>query len=220
MKHRLFPMAAFLGLSFPALAADLPGKSGITVSAGTLGVGLEIAHTLPVANLTGRLAWNGFNYDYDDSIDGVDYELGLELGSVTALLDWRPWGRAMHFTAGLVFNDNAIDVVAAPAASYAIGGQTFDADQVGNLRGNVGFDDLVPYLGFGWNVPVAPKTALSLELGVVFQGSPQLTLTADGTLSGETLFQGELAAEQAKFQDDIGKYEYFPVIALGVQRRF
>ena len=221
MKHGIFLTIASLGLAFPAQAADLPGKSGVTVSAGTLGIGVEFAHTLPVANLTGRVAWNGFNYDYDDSIDGIDYELGLELSSVTALVDWRPWGKAMHLTAGVVFNGNEIGATSAAAQSYEIGGQTFTADQVGTLRGNVSFDDdVVPYFGLGWNIPVAPKTALSLEMGVVFQGSPKLSLSADGALADDPLFQAELAAEEAEFQDDISNLEYYPVIALGVQRRF
>lgn len=222
MKHGLFLMLASLGLAaVPAQAADLPGKSGVTVSAGTLGVGVEFAHTLPVLNLTGRIAWNGFSYDHDDSIDGIDYELGLDLSTVTALVDWRPWGKAMHLTGGIVFNGNEIGATNVAAQSYAIGGQTFTASQVGNLRGKVGFDDdIVPYVGLGWNIPVAPKTALSLEMGVVFQGSPTVSLSADGTLADDPLFQEQLAAEEAEFQDDISNLEYYPVIALGVQRRF
>ena len=221
MKHGLFLMVASLGLTLPAVAADLPGKSGVTVSAGTLGIGVEFAHTLPVANLTGRIAWNGFNYDHDDSIDGIDYDLDLDLSSVTALVDWRPWGQAMHLTAGIVFNGNEIGATSIAAESYDIGGQTFTADQVGTLSGNVGFDDdIVPYLGLGWNIPVAPKTALSLEMGVVFQGSPKVSLSANGTLADDPLFQDDLAAEEAEFQEDISNLEYYPVIALGIQRRF
>ena len=221
MKHGLFLTLASLGLAFPVMAADLPGKSGVTVSAGTLGIGVEFAHTLPVANLTGRIAWNGFNYSRDDSIDSIDYDLDVDLSSVTALVDWRPWGKAMHLTAGIVFNGNEVGATSIAATSYDIGGQTFTADEVGTLRGDVGFDDdVVPYFGLGWNIPVAPKTAVSLELGVVFQGSPKVSLSADGTLADDPLFQGALATEQEDFEDDINNFEYYPVIALGIQRRF
>lgn len=219
MKNGLFLSASLL-LAVPAYAVDLPGKSGVTVSAGTLGVGIEIAHTLPLANLTGRLAWNGYSYSYDDAIDGVEYELDLDLNTVTALLDWRPWGQLTHFTAGLVYNNNGIDFVGAPAASYQIGNLNLPATEVGRLTGTVGFDELVPYLGLGWNIPVAPKTALSLELGVMFQGAPQLALSADGPAASDPTFQAELERERQAAQQELDNYEYYPVVALGIQRRF
>ncbi|NND59140.1 MAG: hypothetical protein HKN49_02620 [Gammaproteobacteria bacterium] len=220
MKQGFLLLSSCLLLSSPALAADLPGKSGFTLSAGTLGVGLELSHTLPIANLTGRLAWNGYTHDFDDTIDGIDYGADLELNSITALVDWRPWGKVTHFTAGMVYNNNAMTFTGVPGGNYAIGDLTFPADQVGSLKGDVGFDEFVPYAGLGWNVPVAPKTALSLELGVVFQGSPQLTLTADGPLADDPTFQQELERERTEFQDEIKDYEYYPVVALGIQRRF
>lgn len=220
MSFRL-PTAALLACAAaPVCAADMPGKTSFTVSAGTLGIGLEIAHTLPVVNLTGRLAWNGFSYDYSDTVDGIRYEAELDLNNVTALVDWRPWGKFTHFTAGLVYNNNAIAFSGAPAASYTIGSMSFAADQVGRLSGDVTFDKLVPYAGLGWNIPVAPRTALSLELGVVFQGEPQLSLQADGVLAADPIFQSELEREQADAQRDLSQFEYYPVVSLGLQRRF
>lgn len=220
MFYRLIPIALLAYAATSASAVEVPGKSSLTVSAGTLGIGLEFAHTLPIVNLTGRIAWNGFSYDYADSIDGTDYDFELGLRNVTALVDWRPWGNFTHFTAGVVFNGNTIDLKNQPAASYMIGGSTYSSDEVGSLSGNVSFDEIVPYLGLGWNLPVAPRTAVSLELGVVLQGEPQLSLEADGLLASDPTFQAEMERERAEAQEDISAFKYYPVISLGLQRRF
>lgn len=217
---RVLILLALSIASTPALAVDVPGKTSLALRASTLGFGAEVAHTLPVANLTGRLAWNGYTYDTSDTIEGVPYDIELDLGSITALVDWRPWGTVTHFTAGLVFNSNEIGAAGTATGTYDIGGMTFDAADVGRLTGKTTFDDVVPYVGLGWNVPVAPKTALSIELGVVFQGAPSVTLEADGLLATDPVFQAELEAERAEFESDIEGYEYYPVIGIGLRRSF
>lgn len=206
----------------PALAAAdvLPGKTGVSARIGTLGLGVEASRTIPVANLTARLGYNTFTYDYDDSIDGIDYDLELDLQSVSALVDWRPWGRLTHFTAGVLYNLNEVVAFSDPTGSITIGEIVFPGDDVGTLNGTVEFDDFAPYLGVGWNVPLAPSFLLSLELGVVLQGSPRVSLTADGDLADEPQFQEQLEAERAAFEEDIEDFEYYPVLSLGFVKRF
>ncbi len=204
----------------PAFAADLPGKTGFALRVSTLGLGAEVSRTLPVANLTGRLAWHAYTYETDDSIQGIPYDVELDLDSVTALIDWRPWGQVTHLTAGIVFNNNQFNASGTATGTYTIGGMSFAAADVGALRGTTTFDDVVPYAGLGWNIPLAPKTSLTMELGVVFQGSAKVALTADGLLAADPVFQQELEDERAQFEDDIKDYEYYPVVAIGLQRRF
>ena len=220
MRSLLSLVIVAVAASSPAIASDLPGKTSLAVRASTLGLGVEIAHTLPLANLTGRLAWNGYTYDTSDTIEGVPYEVELDLSSITALVDWRPWGTMTHFTGGLVFNGNEIGATGQASATYDIGGMTYAAADVGNLSGRTTFDDVVPYAGVGWNIPIAPKTAFSIELGIVFQGAPSVTLEADGLLATDPVFQDELEAERSEFEKDIEDYEYYPVVGIGISRRF
>lgn len=220
MKRLISLTALTMVAAMPAVAADLPGKTSFALRASTLGFGAELAHTLPIANLTGRIAWNGYTYETSDTIEGIPYDVELDLNSITALLDWRPWGTFTHFTAGLVFNGNEFGALGQPAVSYNIGGMTFDAADVGNLASRTTFDDVVPYAGLGWNIPVFPKTALSLELGVVFQGSPGVTLEADGLLATDPVFQAELEAERTQFEKDVEDYKLYPVLGIGIRRNF
>lgn len=203
----------------PALA-DVPGETSMALRASTLGFGIELAHELPVTNLSARLGWNGYTHDMNDTVEGIPYDMEFKLGSVVALLDWRPWGTLTHFTTGLVFNGNEILAASQVATSYTVGGVTYNAADVGNLSGKTTFDSVAPYAGLGWNVPIFLKTALKFELGVVMQGSPKVTLEADGPLASDPLFQDELAAETQQFQKDIEDYKFYPVIAVGVSRSF
>lgn len=221
MNKSLLSAALLACAIAPAGAADVPGKTSFTVSAGTLGIGLEIGHTLPVLNLTGRVAWNGFAWDHSDTVDGNRYDAEIGLNNATLLFDWRPWGKITHVTAGMVYNANSISYTASPAATYEIGSMVFAGDQVGQVSGDVSFaDKFVPYAGLGWNIPVAPRTALSLELGVMFQGEPQLSLQADGPLASDEAFQSELERERRNAEEELSSLEYYPVVSLGIQRRF
>jgi len=81
----------------------------------------------------------------------------------------------------------------------------------------------VPYAGFGWGNAVGKNKRLgvSFELGVVFQGSPDIELeSTGGALSSSPALQAEIAKEEKKIEDDIDDFEYYPVIALGISYKF
>jgi hypothetical protein len=62
---------------------------------------------------------------------------------------------------------------------------------------------------------------VSLDAGVVFQGSLDVALTSTGgSLSGDPDLQAALAAEEAQLEDDIDEFDLYPVLALGVGYRF
>ena len=55
-----------------------------------------------------------------------------------------------------------------------------------------------------------------ITAGVLFQGSPSVTLTESTGL----VPQGDLDAEAAQIEDDASNYEYYPVVALGLTISF
>ena len=57
----------------------------IALKASTLGVGLEAQKTF-TDSFGGRIGINYFTYDYDGTKDDIDYNLDLNLLSVSALL--------------------------------------------------------------------------------------------------------------------------------------
>ena len=57
--------------------------------------------------------------------------------------------------------------------------------------------------------------------GVAFSKRPDVNLTASGgTLSNDPSFQARLRAEEAEARDDAKDFKYFPVVQVGLTRRF
>ena len=58
------------------------------------------------------------------------------------------------------------------------------------------------------------------DLGVIFQGSPTASLTANcGAQAGTpacTAAQGQIAAEQARLEDKLKDLKYYPVLNIGL----
>ncbi|MBU0549730.1 MAG: hypothetical protein KKH80_01080 [Candidatus Omnitrophica bacterium] len=215
-------MVLFLSLSFSVVDArefyeEEEGKFALGIKAGTLGAGIEGIMRLN-SNFNAKLGVNAFQYDYSGTEDGIEYDFDLELFSVSALLDWHPFKNSFRITSGALYNQNSLDMNAKTASSYTIGSATYTAAQVGSLTGELDFDEVNPYLGIGWGNAVGKNKqwSFSFDIGVVYQGSPKVDLSANGTLSGNAAFQANLDREEQNLEDELEDYQFYPVISLGV----
>lgn len=208
-----------LALFFPLGAA---AEIGLEAKASTLGLGAELHYGIgSILNL--RLGLNNFTYDYNTTEDDIEYNFDLELKSTTLLLDFHPFAGNFRLTGGLVNNRNEFTGTAALANSYTIGGRTYTSDEVGTLTGRVFFDkDNVPYLGLGWSKnPGESGLGFSFDIGVVLQGEPTATLTAEGgTLVSDPQFQDDLEREEQALQEDMDEFDTYPVASIGISYRF
>lgn len=193
------------------------GRFAISVKAGTLGIGLEGIARIN-SNLNARLGVNTFEYDYSGTEDDIKYDFDLELLSVSTLFDWHPFSNAFRISAGGLYNQNSLDMTAKPTASYKIGDTTYTAAEVGSLAGELDFDDINPYIGIGWGNAVGKNKqwSFSFDLGVVYQGSPKVKLSANGSLSGDAAFQTNLAREEQSLEDELEDFQFYPVISFGI----
>jgi hypothetical protein len=79
---------------------------------------------------------------------------------------------------------------------------------------------VVPYLGLGWGNAVDndKRWGISLDVGVYYQGEPEVTLTqVGGTLA---VSAADLAAEEKQLEDELDDFEFYPVATLGLHYRF
>jgi hypothetical protein len=64
----------------------------------------------------------------------------------------------------------------------------------------------------------------SFDLGVLYQGEPNVGLTAvcgPAVLPAQcTQLQNDVAAEQASLQEDLSDYKFYPVVSFGIGYRF
>jgi hypothetical protein len=193
----------------------------MALKASTLGVGLEAEKTF-TDSFGGRIGINYFTYDDTWTKDDIDYNYDLNLLSVSALLDWHPFKGSFRISGGALYNGNDIDLDAKTVATYQIGGTTYTSANIGNLTGNVDFNDIAPYLGIGWDTTFgkSKKFGFLLELGAIYQGSPEVDLSISGPLSGNQALQNDLQTEEDNLQKELDNFEYYPVLAVGFNYRY
>jgi hypothetical protein len=152
---------------------------------------------------------NQFSKTYTTTSNSVNYEGKLKLSSADLLLDWHLFNGVTHLTAGLVYNNNKVDLTS--NGSYTINGNLYS----GTLNSTVTFNKVAPYLGFGWSGQ-AKNTGLSFksDFGVLFQGKPKSTVTGSGVTAAD------LATAQNELDDSLKNFRYYPVISIGIGYAF
>jgi hypothetical protein len=212
------------GCALAVILLTPPAEAGgiaVTGRASTLGLGVELTAGL-ADRLNVRVGRNTFAVDRRLTEDGDEFDLSVQLRSLSALVDVHPFGGGFRLSGGLVKNGNEAGLIGRSTDSYEIGGATFPASQVGALIGDVDVKEVAPYAGIGWGNAVREgrKLGLVFDLGIVFQGSPRVTLRATGPIAANAAFQQELREEERSFEDDAQEFKYYPVVSLGLSYKF
>lgn len=233
LKHPLLASALSTSLLLlPAISSA--GNLGIAAKASTLGLGLEADYIIS-DTLSVRVQVN--QYDYDDTFDedGIEYEGALELSSVGALVDWHPFGGGFRISAGGFNVDNEISGVGSGVGTYQIGDEEYTVDVGDTLQVTSTMtlgDGFKPYLGIGWGHSPANTGGLllSFDVGILFQGSPEVDLDARGTaedpfgnpvdFSTDPTVQAEVRKEERNLEDDLKEFDLYPVVSIGIGWRF
>jgi hypothetical protein len=194
----------------------------VGLKAGTLGLGGELTtNLLTNVNLRASLQW--FDLDVDDvEFDDIDYDISVEMLNPMAMVDWYPFSNGFRVSGGVLFNGTDICLDATSNESIEIGDETYDAGEVGTLRGESDFDEIAPYVGIGFGNPLTAggHWGFSIDAGVAFIGSPNVNLTATGTLADNAEFQKNLADEEAEIEDELDKVKIYPVLSACLYYRF
>ncbi len=219
LKMTLALVCVTLMIGSPA-GADTGGIA-IDGRAGTLGLGGDLAVNL-LPGLNFRAGVGVLSFDYDSSIEEIDYKFNVDLRTYPLTLDWYPFHGAFHLSGGIVVNDTDLDFRGKSSAQVEINGQTYNAAEAGTLFGTVDFKRVAPYAGIGWGNPFGQdnRWGLMLDLGVAFTGTPEVTLRSNGALAGDPTFQANLAEEQNDIQNKIEDYRFYPVLSLSLYYRF
>lgn len=222
LKKMALAIVALAAFPVCAFAFDNPVRVDAHVS--TLGGGLEVG-TAFRDDFGARIGFNQFSISADQNSGGLNYKGDLNLSSFSALADWRPWNGVTHLTAGLVFNNNKLEMNATAdgTTTYDINGVLYNANAGDSIKTSVGFDSVAPYLGFGWSGhPKNTGLSLSSDFGILFQGSPKASVSATGAwvgAGGETVTQLMSDAE-AQLNKDLSSFKMYPVISIGIGYAF
>jgi len=188
-------------------AAGTAQAAGVGVKAGTTGLGVDFGWEI-APTLGGRIGAAALDYKTDVETNDVRYNAKLKAQNVNLFLDWSPLG-PFRLTAGIVPNNNKIDVTGTPSTG---GSGTF----TGKLKlGNTA----APYLGIGWGNVAGAGVNFYADLGVMYMGSPKASLSANcGSLNAAqcVVLQSQVESEQRALEDKVKKYKYYPVVNIGL----
>ncbi|MCR4304276.1 MAG: FecR domain-containing protein [Gallionella sp.] len=195
------------------------GRSGmgLTAKVGTLGYGAEFNFGKSDSFST-RIGLNAYTYKHNAKASTVNYDFKLQLQTASALADWYPFEGGFRASGGLFYNNNKATLGGNPTGGdYIINGVTYTSAQIGSLQATMTFNKAAPYLGIGWGNPVAKNKGWGMvsDIGVMFQGKPKIDLTVTCATSCPQL-STDAAAENAKLQEDLSKFQMWPVISFGI----
>ena len=93
-------------------------------------------------------------------------------------------------------------------------------DDVGTLQSVTSFDSVSPYIGAGFDFDILDRLGLSLDFGVLWQGDPMVTLTADGLLASDPGFLADLEVERQQLEKEVEDLKAYPVVSIGFNFNF
>jgi hypothetical protein len=222
MRNDRFLMALALAgaatLAAPARADS--GTVGVAATAGLSGLGADLA--VSINDFLGlRATVSGFSVSRNGNYGtSVDWDARLRLFQAGLLLDAFPFAGGFHLTAGVVDDGNKVNLNATPSASgtYSFNGQTYPASDIQSASASVDWGKAVPYLGLGWgNLAGSAGLHFTSDIGVLITGSPSATVSVVCAANQVCSQLGpNVAAEQAKLQNDVNGLRFWPVLRFGI----
>lgn len=194
-----------------AAAAGSAQAAGLGVRAGTTGVGADLGWAV-APTLGGRVGLSAMNFNTHVDTSEVRYDAKAKLANLNLFLDWSPAG-PFRVSAGFIANNNKVDLHGESSSA------TFT--QGGSLNGTVKPDrSFAPYLGIGYGNVWTKGVNFYFDLGIMFQGSPQVSLSltcgAGASPAQCAAAQSQVEAERQRVQDKVDKFKYFPVANIGI----
>ena len=200
-------------------AANAEHDFGAGIKAGTLGFGIE-ASWQPLPNFSLRIGANSFSTQDDGDVAGIDYDQDLTLESFYGTVNFHFTDSPMRVTAGYYANGNELLLVNDEMVDQDIGGVIFPGAVIGTFNSSTTFENGSPYFGIGYDFTIKGKIGMNVDFGVLWQGDPIVTLTADGALSTDPGFQAALEAERQEIEEDLSDFKAYPVLQIGFVYNF
>lgn len=192
------------------------GRFAVSGKTSTLGLGGEFT-TAVTSNINARIGINALDLDFERELDDIEYDIGLDFSSFSALLDWHIFDSPFRISGGVLSMNHKLDLSASGTGVQEIGGITYDWSEIGTLSGSVEIDNVAPYVGIGWGNPLTgdKRWGFTCDFGVAFAGSPDVALSATGPMAS-----ADLERERRDIEDELEDFKFYPVISISFFYRF
>jgi hypothetical protein len=209
-------------LAVALLSATAAEAAGVGLRAGTTGFGGDIAFGV-LPTLSARIGYSGMSFNHAIDETDIEYDGDFKLSNLNLLLDFTPLGPVpFRITGGFILNDNKVDLRArGNNGTLTIGGVPYPVDQLVSLTGTIKPGNrAAPYLGIGYGNVAGFGVNFYFDLGVMFQGTPEVRLssTCNPPLTPVqcSRLEAAVAGEQARLQNEVSSFKYYPVANIGI----
>ena len=220
----ILPIILFLLFTYTESDAQSTFGQGIAVGiqAGTTGIGAEAATSI-VPNLVLRTSIgkaSGSSMQEIENDPSLDLDVQINITTFTLGVDYFPFKRYFKLSAGLVYNDFNLDATAIPNENYILNKgedneKVFNPDRLGSLSIGVNYPNKWnPYVGLGFGNMVGDGFPLKLtvNLGLLYSGPPELRMTGTGMIA-------PTVDQASNIQEGLDVFEWFPVFNIGLSYR-
>lgn len=208
--------------TMPKAQAAKGSKFAVGLGVGTTGATIE-GKFAPNDFIALRGNFNYLDFSVDEEYDDIDYEGNFDATTFGGFVDVAPFQNGFILSGGAFLGDKTVGLDATPSTNVEIGDQVFTPAEVGTLTGQAELNSFAPYAGIGYDSFIAGSSdwSFNARAGVMFTGSPEVDLvSANGALSSDPRLRAEIDAEIAAIEEEADDYKYYPVVAIGVARRF
>lgn len=180
-----------------------------------LGVGKHINEKFTI-----RAEYLGWSADDVYTQNSIEYKVNLNLRGGGVFADFRPFEGNFRMVGGVTMRGSSAGLSgSASNGVFTIDGVDYPAAGE-SIAGKIKFPSTMPYLGIGWGYNGYNKKGLSMgvDLGASFGKAKGELVFSQGLVNaaGATA----IAAEQKKFNDEVNKLKFFPVVKVGVSYTF
>lgn len=221
MNRYRFRAALLLAVCMTQLLWADTGGLAISGRTGTLGFGADLTANV-LSDVNCRFGFTWLDLDLDGEVSDVDYDFDLDMLTFPLLVDWYPFDNNFHVSGGIIVNDTDVDLDGQLDGTLTIGDTVYTGAEIGTLSGDLSFNNIAPYIGIGWGNAFGKdkRWGFLSDFGVAFIGSPDVSLSATGTLASDPGFLPDLAREEDEVEDDISDFKIYPVLTLSLFFRF
>ncbi len=216
-------LSAIIGsvVAVPTVASANSAEGvGLAVNYGLIsGPSLELTYPInDLLQVRGALS-GGMGLSESSSDTDINYNVKADGGIHRLSMDYHPFAGTFFMSAGYAFNDFKLKADGTKTAvNVKVGNDTFNGTV--NINGTMEWDS-APMLSLGWGHSPAEGWGAMFEVGAIFTGAPDVSLS--GTTSDPTAqarLNAALKEEEAILQNDVGDYDFLPVLQAGVTYRF
>ena len=160
-----------------------------------------------------------------DTDQEIDYTAEADGGIHRLAVDYHPFGGTFFLSAGYAVNNFAFNTQGTGTGTVDVGDETYEGANI-SLKGQLAWSS-APTLSLGWGHSPSEGWGAIFEVGAIFTGAPDVSLTGTGTyndgadnVNDAPEFIQALEDEKTDLKDDVADFTLLPIFQAGVTYRF